>query len=626
MNRSLAEEHWHAIVAGTTDALFCVDPVHDSSGEVNDFCIAELNDHGARLLRQTKDQLMGKSTHDLFSTDQAPAVRQRLREALSSGESSAQEVEIEIAGDTRYIFEQLIPLESSVMILARDVTDSRRDQEALRDSQAYLRSVIENVPIIIYELDRQGVFKLSAGRSLAAIGLTGGEAVGSSMSDFFPKDSPEGNAFLRALQGETVSTETQLGDGLFASLYTPRRDEEGNIVGVLGVSYDITERRQAELQLQHAHRMEAVGQLTGGIAHDFNNLLAVTLGNLDLLEYREDLDDDARQLISNALNATNRGAVLTQRLLAFSRQQLLEPRPTDANHLINGMLNLLNRTLPETIDVAFEPAEGLWATHVDPSQLESAILNLCVNARDAMTDGGTLAISTHNTVVSADEAERLGIPAGDYVELSVADTGSGISEELRSRIFEPFFTTKEVGAGSGLGLSMVLGFVGQSGGTVQVDGGPGKGTRMSLLLPRSSLEQESAVPAQDSSTDAAPSHGERILVVEDDSDVRALVTRALSDLGYDVLDARQAGDALTILKEHDVDLLFTDIVLPGGMSGLELAREARAAQPGLKLLLTTGYARDAAMDVFESVSGVELIAKPFRIADLGRKFRTLLDR
>ena len=385
--------------------------------------------------------------------------------------------------------------------------------------------------------------------------------------------------------------------------------------------------REAEEALRQAQKMETVGQLTGGVAHDFNNLLQIVTGNLEILQ--RNLPEDSprlRRAAENAMIGARRATVLTQRLLAFSRRQPLQPKPTDVNRLLAGMSELLSRTLGEIVEVAVAPAADLWRVEVDPNELENALLNLAINARDAMPDGGRLTIETAN--VTIDDRVR-DLASGDYVVISVADTGVGMAPEVLARAFEPFFTTKEVGKGTGLGLSMVYGFVRQSGGRVKASSEPGRGATVKIYLPR--LVGEGGYEAEELQPEPAePTRGsdETILVCEDDDHVRAYSVGVLRELGYHVLEAHDGASALRLLERQDgaaVDMLFTDVVLPGGMTGAVLAQRARSLQPGLKVLFTSGYARDAIVHHGRLDPGVELITKPFTFTNLAARVRGVLD-
>jgi len=388
----------------------------------------------------------------------------------------------------------------------------------------------------------------------------------------------------------------------------------------------MAQREAAEAQLRQAQKMEALGQLTSGIAHDFNNLLTAILGNVELLQRRvRDRDPELLRLAGAAMRGVDRAATLTQRLLAFSRRQPLDPKPLEVNRLIAGMSDLLRRTLGEEIEPETVLAGGLWPVLVDANQLEHSLLNLAINARDAMASGGKLTIETANTLLDESYAARHEeLAPGQYVMISVSDTGSGMSAEVREKAFEPFFTTKETGQGTGLGLSQVYGFIKQSGGHCAIYSEPGQGTTVRLYLPRH-LGDVQTVGLPESPR-AGSGRGEMILFVEDDADVRIFATDLLRELGYDVLAAATGMEGLSLLEAHpEVRLLFTDVALPGGMTGRQLADQAVQRHPGLKVLYTTGYARNAIVHQGRLDPGVELIIKPFTSAALAGRIRQLLD-
>jgi DNA-binding response OmpR family regulator len=375
--------------------------------------------------------------------------------------------------------------------------------------------------------------------------------------------------------------------------------------------------------------MEAIGQLTGGIAHDFNNLLTIIVGNIELLQRR--LPDDSarlRRAADSAMQGARRAATLTQRLLAFSRRQPLSPKPLDANKLVAEMSELLRRTLGETVVLEAVLAGGLWRTQADPNQLENAILNLAVNARDAMPDGGKLTIETANARLDEAYVAALAepLPAGQYVLIAVSDTGTGMDKATIEKVFEPFFTTKAVGKGTGLGLSQVYGFVRQSNGHVRIYSEPGDGTTIKIYLPRLVGADPEADEAPAAAGATMRGEGETVLVVEDEHELRHYTTETLRELGYTVLEAPDGQAALDIVDRHpEIALLFTDVVLAGGINGRALADEALRRRPGLKVLFTTGYTANAIVHHGRLDPGVNLIGKPFTYADLAARVRSVID-
>jgi len=399
------------------------------------------------------------------------------------------------------------------------------------------------------------------------------------------------------------------------------------------VAEEVAERLKAEEALRQAQKMEAVGQLTGGVAHDFNNLLTVIIGGLESVTRqlaRDPLPPDAIRRIERAVamatHGAERAATLTARLLAFARRQPLDPRPVDPGRLVTGLADLLQRTLGEAVEFQTVSGAGLWLTNVDAGELENALVNLAVNARDAMPGGGCLTIETSNAFLDDDYVSAIPEPVspGQYVLVAVSDTGTGMDEATMSQVFEPFFTTKEVGKGTGLGLSQVYGFVRQSGGHIRIYSEVGFGTTIKIYLPRligGSVAMEHVV-------DASVSDGgsETILLVEDHEDLRTYTAGVLRELGYTVLDAANGRAALELLQAHnDVALLFTDVVMPDGLNGRQLAEEAVRRRPGIKVLYTTGYTRNAIVHNGRLDPGVKLISKPFTYRELAEKVRRLLD-
>ncbi len=398
------------------------------------------------------------------------------------------------------------------------------------------------------------------------------------------------------------------------------------------LQFQTEERRKVEEMLRQSQKMDAIGQLTGSVAHDFNNLLTIIMGNLELAQHKlgtlaQGAEQQVRRVVDNAMNGARRAAILTQRLLAFSRRQPLDPKPTDVNKLILGISDFFRRSLGENINLEIVNSADLWHVEIDPSALESAILNIVVNARDAMTDGGgKLTIETSNAYLDEDYCRgHTEIRPGQYVLIAVSDSGHGMAPEVLERAFEPFFTTKNAGQGTGLGLSQVYGFVKQSGGHVTIYSQPAEGTTVKIYLPRLSHRLPSS--EQVSEGIAGMHGGETILVVEDDPDVQSYVVEILKELHYDVLAALDASSALQLLESTNarIDLLLTDVILPG-LNGRQLAEEIKKRQPATKVLFMTGYSRNAIVHQGRLDSGVDLIQKPLTQLALATKIRDLLDR
>ncbi len=398
---------------------------------------------------------------------------------------------------------------------------------------------------------------------------------------------------------------------------------------------DITQQKEraAELdaareQLRQSQKLEAVGQLTGGLAHDFNNLLAAIGGSLELMRRRglEGRQADLERYIGVAHGAVKRAAALTHRLLAFSRRQTLEPKSVNLNRLVNGMEDLLRRTLGPGIALENVAAVGLWNVHADPSQLENALLNLCINARDAMPEGGTLVIETANRWVDARTAPARDLPEGQYVSLTVSDNGVGMSAEVAARAFDPFFTTKPIGMGTGLGLSMIYGFAKQSGGQVRIYSEVGQGTSVSIYLPRHDRTEENTTEAEQVETAPRADRGDTVLVVDDEASLRMLIVEVMQGLGYATLEAGDGADALRILESNQrIDLLLTDVGLPGGMNGRQVADAARTLRAGLKVLFITGYAENAVLSHGHLAPGMHVMTKPFEMDALAKRVKTLIE-
>lgn len=519
---------------------------------------------------------------------------------------------------------------SRVIITMENITERKMAEDALQKSEARFRGVIDNLPSAVLLKDLDGRYVLANRKFEEWIGRPACEILGRTCSDIFPDEAAEDYETLDRdvlRTGDAMQREHQMqlaSDGqrqVFTTKF-PVFDADGRAIGVGTINSDVTEQRQTEALLRQAQKMEAIGQLTGGVAHDFNNLLAVILGNLELLEEHLEDDPEAHKMLGPSLGATRRGAELTNRLLAFARRQPLEPRAVDLGELIASLTSVLRRTLGEAVEIRTRVSKALWPTLIDPLQMENALLNLAVNARDAMPGGGRLTIAAANVELRERAVrETEGLSPGRYVKLVVSDTGSGMPDEVARQAFEPFFTTKEVGKGSGLGLSMVYGFAKQSGGHCEIESRPDKGTSVTLYLPMAKAKVAAGVKPPRQKMDA-PATGEIVLIVEDDPDVRALTARQVTTLGYQVLEAPDGPTALGLLGDNTpVDLLLTDVMLPSGMTGVELARKAMGLRPQLRVLYMSGYSRDALMQTAGYDDKIKLIDKPFTRADLAAKMR-----
>ena len=531
--------------------------------------------------------------------------------------------------------------------VGRDIGERRRAEQQLLESVERFRIVAKATADTIWDWD------LSSGKVWWSDGLhtqfghdpaahrdatpdTGAGMLMRPLSDrIHPEDIGSVSHGLQSvIQGNAThwSDEYRLAraDGRHAAVFDRGfviRDASGRALRMVGSMTDVTEQRNLNEQLRQSQRLEALGQLTGGVAHDFNNLLQVVIGNAEMLAEIEAGDAESRPLVEMILQAAERGAELTGHLLSFARQQMLEPQATDIARLVRGLMPLLRRTIHETVEIGISEASHLWTARIDSGQLENAVLNLCINARDAMPNGGRLSIDLRNVELGPGHpAWNADLDPGDYVAVAVRDNGAGIPEDVLARVFEPFFTTKEPGKGSGLGLSMVFGFIKQSRGHVAIESTPGQGTEVVLYLPRA--DQAKAVPTGGTRSDGAPLTGgaETILLVEDDDLVRANAAAQLRTFGYHVREARNGPDALAILEAGaSVDLLFTDVIMPGGLTGPMLARRVAELRPGLPVLYTSGYTDHAMADMVPGDPDLHLLHKPYGRRDLATKVRNALD-
>jgi PAS domain S-box-containing protein len=429
--------------------------------------------------------------------------------------------------------------------------------------------------------------------------------------------------------GAPYNYERVQGEGIVEAVATPVPQELGVGRRLVVSARDVTERRRLEQQLRQSQKMEAVGQLTGGLAHDFNNLLAAIMGSLEVLKVRlaQGRIDDVERYITAAQGAAKRSAALTHRLLAFARRQTLDSKPANVNRLIADLEELIRRTVGPQIKLEVVGAVGLWSALVDSNQLESALLNLCINARDAMPDGGKLTIETANRWLDEHNARERDLAPGQYLSLCVSDTGTGMRPEVVSRAFDPFYTTKPLGQGTGLGLSMVYGFARQSGGQARIYSEVNKGTMVCIYLPRHHGETDSAEAAVDTADTPRAEQGETVVIVDDEPTLRMLMAEALQELGYTAIEASDGVAGLRLLQSsRRIDLLVTDVGLPGGINGRQLADAGRSLRPGLKVLFITGYAENAVVGHGHLDPGFHILTKPFPIETLASRIRDILAR
>jgi PAS domain S-box-containing protein len=509
--------------------------------------------------------------------------------------------------------------------LARQWRLRAKSEQALRDNLEQHQLVTENLPALIVHVGADGHIRYANRVALEWYAQPSAEAIRSRKIDDFIDPLRVGEARLKveaALAGRTTGGEekTAFPDGCerwCETVRVPDCGHDGAVRGYFVLSVDITERKRIEDELRQAQKIEAIGQLAGGIAHDSNNMLAATLGNLDLLlDELPPAEVSRRSLAERAIEAAERVADLNRRLLAFARKQTLRPQITDVNHLVSGMTTILQRTLGETIEIEVAQDPMLWHCLIDPTQLQNALLNLAINARDAMAGSGRLTITTANAVLDQplDDGDERIVP-GDYVTIAVTDMGAGMPPEIARRAFEPFFTTKEFGKGSGLGLSMVYGFARQSGGTVVISSKVAHGTRVTLYLP-SAGSAATERPRAGAARLLRGETGERILVVEDNPLVGAMASTMLSSMGYSPVVVINASSAIAELERPDpIALLLTDIILPGGVTGVDLARQARRRWPDLPILFMSGFA-DPSLVPDDFRANTKLLTKPFRLGQL----------
>jgi PAS domain S-box-containing protein len=521
--------------------------------------------------------------------------------------------------------------------VTRDLTERRAAEEELRQSEERFRLLIQSVTdYAIYMLDPEGRVSSWNPGAERFKGYSESEILGQHFSRFYTDEDKLADIPNIAL--ETAEREGRFeaegwrvrkdGSRFWASvIIDPIRIESGRLIGFAKVTRDLTDKRATEEKLRQSQKMEAVGQLTGGLAHDFNNLLTGISGSMEMMQTRlaQGRTQEVDRYFMAAQGALKRAAALTHRLLAFSRRQTLDPRPANTNRLLTGLEELVRRTMGPSIDIEVVGASGVWPILVDPNQFENAILNLCINARDAMPDGGKLTIETANRWLDERAARQQDLPVGQYVSVCVTDTGTGMPPDVVAKAFEPFFTTKPLGEGTGLGLSMVFGFARQSGGQLRIYSEVGQGTTMCIYLPRhhadDATDEEQLIP----SVPAPGGDGEVVLVIDDEPTIRMLIGEVLADSGYAVIEAPDGPAGLKVLESNArIDLLITDVGLPGGMNGRQVADAARVSRPDLKVLFITGYAENAVVGGGRLEKGMFILTKPFQMETLAARIQELI--
>jgi len=615
------EARYRALFDRSGNAILMLDP--DSRR------IVLANDTASRLLGYSTRQLATMTLDQLHSPGEWDRISLVYRDALAGEPCSSFEAHAWTGtSEERVVDVAISRMEVDARTLAvvefRDLTEHRRAEVALKHSETRLRTVVANAPLVLFTLDRDGVFTMSEGRGLERMSLKPGEVVGRSVFDVYANHPDICESSRRALAGHEFKEIVDIGALSFETWYSPMRDGRGQLDGVLGVAIDVSTSRRLEQQLQHSQKMEAIGRLAGGVAHDFNNLLTVILGHCEMMTRRVEPGTPLHREAEAVLKAGRRGADLARQLLAFSRKQLVEPRVIDLNQVLADLDGLVRRLIPENIELKSVLQPGMTRIKADPGQMEQIIMNLVVNARDAIEFGGKITVEVSTTSIDGNyTATHQTLAPGQYAQLSVSDTGRGMDTETRLKIFEPFFTTKETGQGTGLGLSIVYGIVRQYGGDIQVYSEIDQGTTFKVYLPLVSQESIPMMAAPDGLR--AESGSGTILLTEDEEEVRALAREILELCGYTVLTAASGDEALAISERHDgpIHLLLTDVVMPG-MSGGQVAERLRVARPGIKVVFMSGYPDDAIVQHGVLDKEQAFVQKPFSIEELSGRIRSLL--
>jgi PAS domain S-box len=618
------------ITEGTTDAVF----VKDLNGRY-----LMINSAGAEFIGKSVADILGRTDLELFSADTASAIMEKDRQVVESGVTQTFEERGICNGISRLFLATKGPYRdvkgevAGLLGISRDITGRKRAEEEMRQSQQKLRIHFEHTPLAVVEWDLD--FRVAAWNPSAEriFGYTREEAIGRHASFIIP---PQYRQHVDQVWRELISHEggtrskndnlTKGGSSISCEWYnTALIDDSGRVLGVASLAQDVTERVALEERLRQSQKMEAVGRLAGGVAHDFNNLLTVILGYSQIVADGVPAGSLLAESTSQIKSAADRAAGITRQLLAFSRKQVLSPRIVNLNDIVLNLDSLLRRLIGEDIEVLTVPASDLGSVKADPGQVEQVIMNLALNSRDAMPQGGKLTLETANASLDESYArDHQPIEPGQYVMLAVSDTGEGMTAETQARIFEPFYTTKEVGKGTGLGLSMVYGIVKQSGGYIWVYSEPGRGTTVKVYLPR--VDQAAEVTGGENRSNQIQRGTETILLVEDDVQLRQLSSSVLGHCGYKVLVAENPEEGLRVCRANfnDIRLLVTDVVMPG-MNGRQLAEKILEVCPKVRVLYMSGYTNNAIVHYGVLDSGLWFLPKPFTLSALVAKVREVLD-
>ena len=639
---SFAANASELLIQGVVDyAIYMLDPKG---------LVVSWNPGAQRIKGYISEEIIGEH-FSRFYTDEERAAgipEQALRIAAETGRFATEAWRMRKDGSRFWAMVVIDPIYQDNKLIGfakitRDVTEQRAAQLAALESERRFRLLVEGVTdYAIFMLSPEGyVTNWNAGAERIK-GYTAAEIVGQHFSRFYTPEDADADMPSKTL--DTARREGRYeaegwrrrkdGSRFWASVVVDAIYDDGKLIGFAQITRDLSERREAQKQLEaareqlfQAQKMEAIGQLTGGLAHDFNNLLAGIVGCLELLRTRlaQGRIGELERYITAAQGASSRAAALTHRLLAFARRQTLDPKPTDANKLVADMEELVQRTVGPAIKVETVQAIGLWPTLCDPNQLENAILNLCINARDAMPEGGRLTIETANMWLDARAARERDMQPGQYAAICVSDTGVGMSSEVKARAFDPFFTTKPTGQGTGLGLSMIYGFTQQSGGQVRIYSEEGEGTTVRIYLPRHQGEADEEQEQTMLSDAPRAEAGETVLIVDDEPSVRMLVTDVLEELGYAAVEAADGVAGLKLLEsDMRIDLLITDVGLPGGVNGRQMADAARRVRPKLRVLFITGYAENASIGNGRMAPGMHVMVKPFGMEMLASRIKAII--